>query len=194
MTYQEIKTALKAFQAQGHAIPALNSKREVLEIALAELQLLTSAPEIAIEPTAPEIVEIAIAPTTIEDIQEITPAAEETAREAATTSVATPHRIRPEHPALTELRELARVSELTLIWSIATVRTILRIATPHIIPIATNFNLCLRRGLDDLLKTVIVAGVLWQVWIFPKIQLVGYRLALWAVLVVIKFHRKVAIA
>ncbi len=33
MTYQELRTALRKFRIQGHVVPALNSKKEVLEAA-----------------------------------------------------------------------------------------------------------------------------------------------------------------
>jgi len=64
MTYQEIKTALRTLQSAGHAIPALNSKKAILENALAQI-LLSITPEIvepkvSIEPTAPEIVEVEV--------------------------------------------------------------------------------------------------------------------------------------
>ena len=178
MNYAELKTALKSFQAQNYPIPALNSKKEVLEIALKELQAMTAAME-AVEAIAPEITETVVTSELVEHPETL-----------ITTSVAIPRHITPEHPALTELRELARIAELTLVWTIATVRTILKIATPHLVPIIENFNLCLRRGLDDLLKTVIVAGVLWQLWLFPKVELMAYSLALWAVMTAIRIKSR----
>lgn len=48
MTYQEIRNQLKALKEQGHVIPALNSKKEVLEAALtAILATPIAATEIA---------------------------------------------------------------------------------------------------------------------------------------------------
>jgi len=68
MTYTELKTALRTLQSAGHAIPALNSKKAILENALA--QILAS-----IEPTAPEIVEAEVtepAPITTPDHPAVT--------------------------------------------------------------------------------------------------------------------------
>ena len=48
MTYQEIRTALKSFQALDYEIPALNSKKAVLEAALAELQIIHEIAEASI--------------------------------------------------------------------------------------------------------------------------------------------------
>jgi len=108
MTYTEIKTALRTLQSAGHAIPALNSKKAILETALA--QILAS-----IEPTAPEIIEA--------EVIESTPAVIEVSIAPITT---------PDHPAVTEFKSIAKGIETALIWSIAVIRSMIRFSAPHV--------------------------------------------------------------
>ena len=175
MNYTEIKTALKSFQAQGYPVPALNSKREILEIALKELQALAIV----------VVVEDTIAP--IEETPESVPAAIEPSPDP---TVITPQRIRPEHPALSELKELARLTEITLIWGITLVRSLIRFSTPNLIRAVKISTPYLRRFAHDALRITIYAGVIFEVWLVPKIQLAGYRLALWAVLIAVMVKKR----
>jgi len=179
MTYTELKAELRTLQAAGHPIPALNSKKEVLESALAEI-LASITPEIveavtpeAIEPTAPEIIEPQPAVIEPEAIATIT------------TTEVTPKRISitPEHPALTELKEIAKGVEIALIWAIAVIRSMIRFATPH-----------LKRAAEAVLKIIVYAAVLFQVWIMPKIELLAYRIGLWGLTTFIRINKRVSIA
>jgi len=176
MTYQEIKTALRTLQAQDHKIPALNSKKEVLEAALAEI-LASITPEIveavtpeAIEPTAPEIIE-PTTPSTVTNY-DTTPSVEIT-----TTTEPKRISIKPEHPALTEIREIAKGVEIVLIWAIAVIRAIIRFSTPH-----------LKRAAEAGLKIIVYAAVLFQVWLIPKVELLSYRFGLWLLTVPLKIQ------
>jgi len=145
MTYQEIKTELRTLQAAGHSIPALNSKKEILENALA--QILAT-----IEPTAPEIVEV--------EVIEPEPAA---IIAPITTPEVTPVYITTEHPAVVEIREIAKGLEIALIWAIALVRSLIRFATPHI-----------KTALGISLRFTIFTAALLGYWLLPKMQLVAY--------------------
>ena len=107
MNYQQIKTELKALKAQGYSIPALNSKKEVLETALAQI-LLSITPEII----QPEVIES-------------TPAATITTTEPAPITT-------PDHPAVTEFKSIAKGIETALIWAIALVRSLIRFSTPRV--------------------------------------------------------------
>jgi len=177
MTYTELKTELRTLQAAGHPIPALNSKKEILETALAQI-LASITPEIveavtpeAIEPTAPEIIDPQ--PAVIEP------------EAIATITTTEPKRITitPEHPALTELKEIAKGIEIALIWAIAVIRSMIRFATPH-----------LKRAAEAMLKIIVYAAVLFQVWIMPKIELLAYRIGLWGLTTFIKINKRVSIA
>jgi len=156
MNYQELKTALKTLQDQGHEIPALNSKKEVLETALAQI-LAAIAPEIvevSIEPT-PAVIEVLIAPITTPEV--------------------TPDFTNPEHPALTEVREIAKGLEIVLIWAIAVIRSMIRVSTPHI-------KTALRVALRFTIYTIALLGY----WLLPKIQLVAYSLGIWGLTIALR--------
>jgi len=156
MTYTEIKTALKSFQAQGHKIPALNSKKEILENALA--QILAS-----IEPTAPEIVEVAIEPEPAAIIAPIT------------TPEVTPAYITPERPAVTEPREIAKGLEVALIWAIAVIRSMIRFSTPHV-----------KKALQVALRVAVYGVVISREWLLPKAQLIAYKLGIWGLTIALR--------
>ena len=153
MTYAEIKTALKSFQAQGYSIPALNSKKEVLENALA--QILASI--------EPEIVEVLIEPEPAVTIEIIT-----------TTTPETAVIINPEHPALTELREIAKGLEITLIWAIALIRSLIRFSTPYV-----------KKALQVALRATIYTAVILQ----PKVELIAYTVGIWGMTIALKIVR-----
>jgi len=161
MTYAEIKTALKSFQSAGHKIPALNSKKEILENALA--QILAS-----IEPEIIEIVEVSIEAepaVTIEIIAPITPEV-------------TPAYITPERPAVTELREIAKGLEITFIWAIALIRSLIRFSTPRV-----------KKALGIALRATIYTIALLGYWLLPKAQLIAYKLGIWGLTIALKIIR-----
>jgi len=175
MNYQQLKTALKTLQDQGHEIPALNSKKEVLETALAQI-LATIAPEIvevSIEPTAPEIVE-----ADPDVIIEPTPAVIEVSIAPITTPEVTPAFTNPEHPALTEVREIAKGLEIAIIWAIALVRSLIRFSTPHI-------KTALLAALRFTIYTIALIGY----WLLPKMQLVAYTVGIWGITIALKIVR-----
>ena len=169
MNYAEIKTALRSFQAQGQDIPALNSKKEVLEAALAKLQAATAAPEI-VEETAPETIVAttaqAIAPTTPIPAPDTTPIA--------------PTRRSLIFPVKGDIKFVWT----TLIWAIALIRSLIRFSTPYAI-----------RGAELALRIAVYTAVLFQVWIFPKLILAAYTIGLWGVQVALSIrNRRGAIA
>ncbi len=45
MTYREMQTELKAYRSEGYSVPALNSKKEVLEAALNAIKTAIAALE-----------------------------------------------------------------------------------------------------------------------------------------------------
>jgi len=158
MTYTEIKTALKALQSAGHAIPALNSKKEVLQKALTEI-LASIAPEIlevSIEPTAPEIIEAEV----------IEPAPITTPEPAVITT--------PDHPAVTELREIAKGIETALIWAIAVIRSMIRFSAPYV-----------KKALQVALRVTIYTAVILQ----PKVELIAYTVGIWGMTIALKIVR-----
>jgi len=157
MTYAEIKTALKSFQAQGYSIPALNSKKEILENALA--QILAS-----IEPEIIEIVEVSIEPEPAAAIEIIT-----------TTTPETAVIINPEHPAVVEIREIAKGLEIALIWGIALVRSLIRFATPRV-----------KTALGIALRFTIFTAALLGYWLLPKMQLIAYSLGIWGMTIALR--------
>jgi len=159
MTYTEIKTALKSFQSQGHKIPALNSKKEILENALTEI-LASITPEII------EIVEVAIEPEPAVTIEIIT---------TITTPEVTPAIITPEHPAVVEIREIAKGLEIALIWAIAVIRAMIRFSTPHV-------KTALRVALRNTIYTIALLGY----WLVPKAQLVAYKLGIWGLTIALR--------
>jgi len=167
MTYAEIKTALKSFQAQGYSIPALNSKKEVLENALA--QILAS-----IEPTAPEIVEV--------EVIEPEPAA---IIAPITTPEVTPAIINPEPPALTEFREIAKGLEIALIWAIALIRAMIRFSTPYV-----------KKALQVALRVAVYGVVISREWLLPKAELIAYKLGIWGMTIALRLihSRRLVIA
>jgi len=156
MNYQQIKTELKALKAQGYSIPALNSKKEVLETALAQI-LLSITPEI-VEPevieSTPAVIEVSIAPITTPEV--------------------TPQRINPEHPAVTELREIAKGIETALIWAIALVRSLIRFSAPYV-----------KKALQVALRATIYTAVLLQ----PKVELIAYTVGIWGMTIALKIVR-----
>jgi len=158
MTYTEIKTALKSFQSQGHTIPALNSKKEVLQNALTQI-LATIEPEII------EILEVSIDPAPAVTIEIIT----------TTTQEVTPVYITTEHPAAVELREIAKGLEIVMIWGIALVRSLIRFATPRI-----------KTALGIALRLTIFTAALLGYWLLPKIQLVAYSLGIWGLTIALR--------
>jgi len=166
MTYTELKTELKALQSAGHAIPALNSKKAILENALA--QILAS-----IEPTAP---------STVTDY-DTTPSVEITPPEPApiTTPEVTPVYITPENPAVTELREIAKGIETALIWAITVIRSMIRFSAPYV-----------KKALQVALRVTIYTSVL----LLPKIQLVAYSLGIWGLTIALRLihSRRLVIA
>ena len=168
MTYQEIKTALKSFQAQVHIIPPLNSKREILETALAELQALTAVVE---------DIEVTIAPLT--PIEETTVESVQTAIALSPEFVPAPKRIRPEHPTLTELREYARLTELALVWAIALVRSLIRFSTPYLVWAG-----------KIALRVAVVTAVIAHQWLLPKVILIAYQLGIWVLTIVLRLTRR----
>lgn len=178
MTYQELKTALKSFQSLGYEIPALNSKKEILESALAELQVINAVAEAAIAEVLNAVVEDTIVP--IEATPEVIPAVEgESAPVAIVLSpVPAPKRIRPEHPAISELRELARITEIVLFGGITILVGLIRFAIPHLI-----------RGLGIALRITIATAVIVQVWIVPKIKLAGYLVGCWVLEIALRVIR-----
>jgi len=167
MTYQEIKTALKSFQAQGYEIPALNSKKEILENALAQI-LASITPEII------EIVEVAIEPEPAVTIEIIAPITPETAVI-----------INPEPAAVAQIKSIAKGLEIALIWAIALVRSLIRFATPRI-----------KTALGISLRFTIFTAALLGYWLVPKIQLVAYSLGIWGLTIALRLihSRRLAIA
>jgi len=168
MTYTELKTALKTLQAKGHTIPALNSKKEVLRIALEEIWI-RNASEIAkasIEPTAPEIIEA--------EVIESTPAVIEVLIAPITTPEVTPVYITPEHPAVTEVREIAKGLEIALIWAIALIRSMIRFSTPYV-----------KKALQVALRVTIYTAVILQ----PKVELIAYTVGIWGMTIALKIVR-----
>jgi hypothetical protein len=167
MTYTEIKTALRSFQEQGHAIPALNSKREVLETALEQLQAMSTAIE---EPAAVGGVAIANPQSTVVE-------------PAPITTTPTPKRIRPEHPAITELRELASLTEIALVWGIALVRSLIRFSTPRLV-----------RAGGIAFRVVVVGWVLFRGLVVPKLTLAAYLVGIWGLTIGFKLIRRWRVA
>ena len=177
MTYQELKTALKSFQAQGHAIPALNSKKEVLQNALtAILESITpeiiEIVEVAIEVGAGAIIEIITTPEPPETLPAIK------SKESAPSPSALPVYVTTEHPALTEIREIAKGLEIALIWAIALVRIMIRVSTPHI-----------KKALLAALRFTIYAIALLRYWLLPKAQLIAYTVGIWGLAIALKIIR-----
>jgi len=182
MNYQELKTALKTLQDKGHTIPALNSKKEVLRVALEEIWI-RNASEIAkasIKPTAPEVIE---ADPVV--IVEPTPAVIEVLIAPITTPEVTPAFIAPAHPALTEVREIAKGLEIAMIWAIALVRSLIRFATPHV-----------KTALLAALRFTVYTIALLGYWLLPKIQLVAYSLGIWGMSIALRliYSRRWSIA
>jgi len=180
MNYQELKTALKKLQDQGHTIPSLNSKKEVLRVALAEIWI-KNASEIAkasIEPTAPKVIEadpdVIVEPTATSTVTnyDTTPSVEIPSPEV------TPAFTNPEHPALTEVREIAKGLEIVIIWAIALVRSLIRFATPYI-----------KTALLAALRFTIYTIALLGYWLLPKMQLVAYTLGIWGMSIALKIIR-----
>jgi len=177
MNYQELKTALKTLQDQGHTIPSLNSKKEVLQNALTQI-LATIEPEII------EIVEVSIEPTPAVTIEIITttepletlPAIE--SKESTTSPSALPIYINPEHPAVTEFKSIAKRVEIALIWGIALVRSLIRFATPRI-----------KTAIGIALRFTIFTAALLGYWLLPKMQLVAYSLGIWGMSIALKIIR-----
>ena len=193
MTYQEIKNQLKALKEQNHIIPALNSKKEVLQAALDQiLATIVETTATIVETTAQ-----AIAPTTDQAIVATTATIVATAPVdhivAANTMVLeldfTPARSLWNIFQFKITPDIKLVFEVVL-YSIALCKFLAIKSTPHLIRAGKIFNLCLHRAMEDALKTVVVAGVLWQIWLAPKIQLAGYQLALWAVLIAIRIKKR----
>ena len=155
MTYAEIKTELRTLQAQGYSIPALNSKKEILETALAEI-LASITPEI---------------------VEAVTPAVIEPEAIALITPEVTPKRITitPEHPTLTELKEIAKGIEVALIWAIAIIRSIIRFATPRI-----------KTALGVGLRVAVYGVVISKYYLLPKVELVAYSLGIWGLTIALK--------
>jgi len=176
MTYTEIKTALRTLQSAGHKIPALNSKKTVLETALA--QILAS-----IEPTAPEIIQPEVieptAPSTVTDY-DTTPSVEITTTEPApiTTPEVTPVYITPENPAVTELREIAKGLEVALIWAIALVRSLIRFSAPHV-----------KKALQVALRVAVYGVVISREWLLPKVELIAYTVGIWGMTIALRLIR-----
>ena len=184
MTYQELKTELRTLQAQGHAIPALNSKKEVLQKALTEIHAL-------IESTAPEIIQdVAVRAgadrTALTEILEILqaeviepePAVIEVLIESTAPEIIQAEVIEPEHPALVEVREIAKGLEIALIWAIALVRIMIRVSTPHI-----------KKALLAALRFTIYAIALLRYWLLPKAQLIAYTVGIWGLAIALKIIR-----
>ena len=171
MTYQEIKNQLKALKEQNHIIPALNSKKEVLQAALDQiLATIAETTDQAIVETAPAD-HIVTANTMVLEL-DFTPA-----RSLWNISQ---FKITPDIKLVLEV----------VLYSIALCKFLAIKSTPHLIRAGENLNLCLHRAREDALKTIVVAGVLWQIWLAPKIQLAGYQLALWAVLIAIRIKER----
>ena len=163
MNYQELKTALRTLQSAGYAIPALNSKKEVLQKALTEILA-------SIEPTAPEIVEV--------EVIESTPAVIEVSIAPITTPEVTPVYITPEHPALTEVREIAKGIETALIWAIAVIRSMIRFSAPYV-----------KKALQVALRVAVYGVVISREWLLPKAQLIAYKLGIWGLTIALKIVR-----
>ena len=47
MTYRELQAELKTYRSEGYSVPALNSKKDVLEAALSEIKALESLKALA---------------------------------------------------------------------------------------------------------------------------------------------------
>jgi len=180
MNYQELKTALKALQAQGYSIPSLNSKKEVLRVALEEIWIRNASEiaKVSIEPTAPEVIESApdvivepTAPSTVTNY-DTTPSVEIPSPEV------TPAFIAPEHPALTEVREIAKGLEIAIIWAIAVIRSIIRFSTPRV-----------KKALLAALRFTIYTIALLGYWLLPKMQLVAYSFGIWGMTIALKIVR-----
>ena len=179
MTYQEIKNQLKALKEQNHIIPALNSKKEVLQAALDQILATIAA-------TAAQ----AIVETTDQAITETAPADHiVTVNTMVLELDFTPARSLWDISQFKITPDMKFVFEVVL-YSIALCKFLAIKSTPHLIRAGKIFNLCWNRAMEDALKTVVVAGVLWQIWLTPKIQLVGYQLALWAVLIAIRIKKR----
>jgi len=181
MNYRGIKTALKKLQDQGHTIPALNSKKEVLQDALTKIlkgkaRMAVLAKEMLdeeIEPTAPEIIE-----ADPDVIVEPTPAVIEVSIAPITTPEVTPSITTPEHPALTEVREIAKGLEIAIIWTIAVIRSMIRFSTPYV-----------KTALLAALRFAIYTIALLGYWLLPKMQLVAYTFGIWGMLIALKIIR-----
>jgi len=168
MNYAEIKTALRTLQSAGHAIPALNLKKEVLQKALTEIldSIEPEILEVSIEPTAPEIVEV--------EVIESTPAVIEVSIATITTPEVTPQRINPEHPALTEFKSIAKGIETALIWTIALVRSLIRFSAPYV-----------KKALQVALRATIYTAVILQ----PKVELIAYTVGIWGMTIALRLIR-----
>ena len=175
MTYQEIKNQLKSLKEQNHIIPALNSKKEVLQAALD--QILATIAETAAQA-------IVATTATIAPVDHIV-----TDNTMVLELDFTPARSLWNIFQFKITPDIKLVLEVVL-YSIALCKFLAIRSTPHLIRAGKIFNLCWNRAMEDALKTIVVAGVLWQIWLAPKIQLAGYQLALWAVLIAIRIKKR----
>ena len=158
MTYQEIKNQLKAFKEQNHVIPALNSKKEVLQAALDQILATIVEATATIAPTAPEP-QIKLSPLVKE--LDFTPAR-----------------------SLWNIFQFKITPDIKLVfdvvlYSIALCKFLAIKSTPYI-----------KKALDIVLRGVVYGVVIFDFWLVPKIQLVGYQLALWAVLIAIRIKER----
>lgn len=166
MTYTELKTELRAFQAQGYSIPALNSKKAVLEAALAEILASLEVPEVAEVVETPEVV---VAP--------------ETATVAAPAPDTTPNAPTPRPVTGWQLAKLELTDDLrfvgtVLVWAIALIRSLCRFTAPH-----------LKRGAGIALRVAVYAAVLAQVWLLPKLVIIAYQIGIWGVTIALRIVR-----
>ena len=174
MTYQEIKNQLKALKEQNHIIPALNSKKEVLQAALD--QILATI----VETTA------TIAPTTDQAIVETTATIAETAP--------VDHCVTANTMVLeldfTPARSLWNISQFKITPDIKLVLEVVLYAIALCKFLAIKSTPYIKKALDIALRGVVYGVVIFDFWLVPKIQLVGYQLALWAVLIAIRIKER----
>jgi hypothetical protein len=172
MTYQEIKNQLRAFQAQDYAIPALNSKKEVLEAALNEI--------LALEAAKVEAAEGSISAPAIEEVI----ASEET---TPTNHVPQELDFTPAqsiwHPFRLELTPDIRFVGEVMLYAIALIKFLAIKATPYV-----------TKGLNIALAGAVKSAVIFQVWILPKLVLGAYLVGIWGLTIALKLIRRWRVA
>lgn len=167
MNRTEIKDQLKALKSAGHPIPALNAKTEVLEAALNQiLATIAANAEKAIAPEpAPEVVP--------------TPLATEETIAATAATIATEVQLSPlvKEMDFTPARSVWEVFSLRMTPDTKFVLEVVVMAIALAKFIAIKSAPHLMRAGEIALRGAVIAAVIFQVWILPKIKLVAYYLA-----------------